>query len=137
MTFHGQDPRRLREMDDMLETIEGFLQRHRQGEGERVMGEIAEMMLNGDMCEACGVWLDGEGSGYPRYCSPECAAGRGAYFEPDQHASPRPKKSRRKHACPDCLKRFRSMHAMKQHWHDMHSAERPVAADAGQRKEGE
>jgi hypothetical protein len=35
------------------------------------MGEIAEMMLDGTMCQGCGVWLhDGEdGPGYPGYCS--------------------------------------------------------------------
>ena len=42
------------------------------------MGEIAEMMLDGTMCEACGVFIDeGEADGYPRYCSDECAQSRG------------------------------------------------------------
>lgn len=45
------------------------------------MGEIAEMMINGEMCECCGVFLDGEASGYPRYCSKECASDRGVDFE--------------------------------------------------------
>jgi hypothetical protein len=31
------------------------------------MGEIADAMLNGDMCEQCGEWL-GDGPGYPRNC---------------------------------------------------------------------
>lgn len=31
------------------------------------MGEIADMMINGDMCEVCGVIL-GDGDGYPRRC---------------------------------------------------------------------
>lgn len=34
------------------------------------MGEIAEGMINGDLCEGCGVWM-GEGDGYPRKCE-EC-----------------------------------------------------------------
>jgi hypothetical protein len=42
------------------------------------MGEMAEMMLDGTMCEGCGVLLDGESPGYPRYCSTECADDRGA-----------------------------------------------------------
>lgn len=42
------------------------------------MGEIAEAMIGGDMCEMCGVWLPGEGQGFPRYCSTECADDRGA-----------------------------------------------------------
>lgn len=33
------------------------------------MGEIAEMMLEGDLCAGCGVYLAGEGCGVPRYCS--------------------------------------------------------------------
>jgi len=35
------------------------------------MGEIAEMMLDGTMCQCCGVYLnDGhDGAGYPGYCS--------------------------------------------------------------------
>lgn len=31
------------------------------------MGEIADAMLNGDMCECCGEYL-GEGDGFPRLC---------------------------------------------------------------------
>ena len=31
------------------------------------MAEIADQIINGDMCEICGVWL-GEGNGYPRKC---------------------------------------------------------------------
>lgn len=32
------------------------------------MGEIAEMMINGYLCEGCGVFLDGEEPGFPRRC---------------------------------------------------------------------
>ena len=42
------------------------------------MGEIADSMINGEMCVVCGVWLDGETTGYPRYCSKECADSIGA-----------------------------------------------------------
>lgn len=42
------------------------------------MGEIADSMIYGEMCEMCGVPLDGEAEGYPRYCSTECADDRGA-----------------------------------------------------------
>jgi len=31
------------------------------------VGDIADTMLNGDMCEWCGVYI-GEGNGYPRLC---------------------------------------------------------------------
>ena len=35
------------------------------------MGDIADMMLDGTLCEGCGVYLEGEGDGFPRYC-PDC-----------------------------------------------------------------
>lgn len=42
------------------------------------MGEIADDMMSGFMCEMCGTFLDGKDPGYPRYCSVECADDRGA-----------------------------------------------------------
>jgi hypothetical protein len=40
------------------------------------MGEIAEMMINGEMCQDCGCFFeDGESPGYPRSCCDD---------EPDQ-----------------------------------------------------
>lgn len=42
------------------------------------MGDIADMMLEGVMCEGCGESLDQEGEGVPDYCSPGCAVDRGA-----------------------------------------------------------
>lgn len=54
------------------------------------MGEAAEMMLDGTCCEGCGDYL-GEGDGFPRYCSRECARGRGADGPiAGQSARPRP-----------------------------------------------
>ena len=44
------------------------------------MGEIADMMLDGTLCECCGEYI-GEDSGYPGYCSEECAKNRGASKE--------------------------------------------------------
>lgn len=45
------------------------------------MGEIAEMMLNGTLCEACGEYIQqSEAQGYPRYCSKRCANSRGVEF---------------------------------------------------------
>lgn len=40
------------------------------------MSEIAEMMLEGDLCECCGAALPGEGCGVPRYCSEQCRQDR-------------------------------------------------------------
>lgn len=35
------------------------------------MGEIAEMMLDGTMCQSCGEWLNGgaDGDGFPGFCA--------------------------------------------------------------------
>ncbi len=32
------------------------------------MGEAAEMVLDGLLCECCGMMIDGEELGYPRLC---------------------------------------------------------------------
>jgi hypothetical protein len=32
------------------------------------MGEIAEMIMMGFMCQQCGMPIDGDGWGYPRCC---------------------------------------------------------------------
>lgn len=42
------------------------------------MGEIADMMIYGEMCEMCGAFLEGQGDGIPDYCSSQCAEDRGA-----------------------------------------------------------
>lgn len=43
------------------------------------MGEIAESMISGEVCEMCGVPLceDCADMGIPMYCSEECAKDRG------------------------------------------------------------
>jgi hypothetical protein len=33
------------------------------------MGEVAEMMLEGILCESCGEFIDGENPGHPRECA--------------------------------------------------------------------
>jgi hypothetical protein len=40
------------------------------------MGDIADMMLDGTLCEGCGEFI-GEDEGYPRYCSEQCKKDRG------------------------------------------------------------
>jgi hypothetical protein len=37
------------------------------------MGEIADSMIRGETCNACGIFLEGEGYGVPRVCTNECA----------------------------------------------------------------
>lgn len=46
------------------------------------MGDIADMMLEGDLCECCGEALhygddQDDAPGIPMYCSGECAKDRG------------------------------------------------------------
>jgi len=42
------------------------------------MGEIADMMLEGDLCAQCGVAIHLEDTpGYPVYCSVQCAKDAG------------------------------------------------------------
>lgn len=38
------------------------------------MGEVADMMLSGFLCECCGEYLDGEEPGHPRKCE-DCEEG--------------------------------------------------------------
>lgn len=40
------------------------------------MGDIADMMLDGTLCEGCGASLIGPAPGYPRYCSKQCRKDR-------------------------------------------------------------
>lgn len=49
------------------------------------MGEIADMMLDGTLCEGCGTYI-GEGSGFPGYCSTQCAKDRGFDDQPTTDA---------------------------------------------------
>jgi hypothetical protein len=46
------------------------------------MGEIADMMLDGTLCECCGAFIDDDAPGHPRYCSKECAKARGMKWTP-------------------------------------------------------
>ena len=57
------------------------------------MGEIADMMLEGDLCECCGCYIDGDGEGFPRYCSPQCARDRGVICD-----EPKKKKTKKRKA---------------------------------------
>ena len=45
------------------------------------MGEIANAMLNGELCEMCGVPIECMDYDVPMYCSEECANDRGASLD--------------------------------------------------------
>lgn len=75
------------------------------------MGEIAEMMLDGTLCECCGAFI-GASVGYPRYCSTKCANDRGVTeVHPARH---------NKTSCPQCSKRVKTI-GLWQHIRDVHN----------------
>lgn len=84
------------------------------------MGEIADMILDGTMCQGCGEWLhDGEdGDGFPGWC-PSC--------QPDDEYVPKPKKpkpSKKKPvACPSCGKKCKDAFGLKQHTEAKHATQ--------------
>lgn len=80
------------------------------------MGEYAEMMLDGTCCENCGEYI-GQGTGYPGYCSSQCAAESGI---PTEEANDKP------HKCPVCKKGFKTEGGMKMHRQTVHADRRKV-----------
>ncbi len=74
------------------------------------MGEIAEMMLDGTLCEGCGEFI-GNNVGYPQYCSDQCAADRGLSLKPHK-----PLQEKKRHKCTACNKKFQRLGSLKQHW---------------------
>lgn len=73
------------------------------------MGEIADWMLEGGLCEGCGEYL-GEGDGYPRRCS--------ACSRDDREA---PTVVHAKVKCPTCGKRVKEL-GLSQHQRDAHKS---------------
>ena len=89
------------------------------------MGDIADMMLDGTLCEGCGVFMDGEAPDYPRLCS-DCAkdrraAGRvvernGEFWIDCGDKKPQPVA---KVKCPTCGRKVKSV-GLWQHQRDAH-----------------
>lgn len=73
------------------------------------MGEIADMMLEGDLCQVCGCYMEG-GDGFPQTC-PACRA------EAEEQSQAEPK--REKVACPQCGRRVKVI-GLKDHQRDAH-----------------
>lgn len=68
------------------------------------MGEIADMMLDGTLCQCCGTFLDDAPSGYPDTC-----IGCGGDDVPDDRAeAPRPRRRRDKQSKAPLARRTRS-----------------------------
>lgn len=85
------------------------------------MGEIADMMLEGDLCAGCGGFIDSEGGdGFPRYCSRQCARDHGVVAEPNRrHPSPITRPRNGKVACPTCGRRVKEV-GLNDHQRDAH-----------------
>lgn len=79
------------------------------------MGEIAEMMLEGLLCQCCGGVIDHEEVGYPRTCYACLRAERGQM----------PLAGTGLFVCEQCGKRFSGRNARRQHKRDKHSNTHP------------
>ena len=86
------------------------------------MGEMAEMMLDGTLCECCGSYIDDHGGeGIPRYCSEQCAKDRGAEGYQVGGASYINRANPKKTNCPRCMKRVKIV-GLADHIRDAHPA---------------
>ena len=85
------------------------------------MGEIADMMLDGTLCEGCGEYI-GLGGGYSQYCSPQCAADRGVEFDNTFLYERRARGGAEKVQCPDCGKSCKGEQGVKDHRRAKHKA---------------
>lgn len=74
------------------------------------MGEIADMMLDGMLCEGCGVYMHGEPPGHTRKCA-DCIR---SYREESVHL-----KLQQKEKCQHCNKMIRKI-GMRDHIRDVH-----------------
>lgn len=72
------------------------------------MGDISEMMLDGTLCQGCGIYLPGNAEGFPRYCSVQCT--------PVELAPVGPAKV----SCPTCRKRVKA-NGLADHMRDVHT----------------
>jgi len=72
------------------------------------MGDIADMMIDGTLCEGCGVYLPGESRGDPRRCR-DCAK-----MWNDPHPTD-------KVACKTCGRKVKFV-GLKDHMRDAHGA---------------
>jgi hypothetical protein len=81
------------------------------------MGEIAEMMLDGDLCEGCGVYMGFPGEGFPRRCA-SCAKEQRAE---NHQATLAHHQQIKKVPCPTCGKKVKAV-GLSNHQRDAHGA---------------
>lgn len=75
------------------------------------MGDIADMMLDGDLCQGCGEFMDGEG--YAQFCK-GCQKEMGI----DRYGEPLSKKI----PCPICGKKVKQT-GLAMHKRDVHKTD--------------
>src|ERR1700686_4601532 len=80
------------------------------------MGEIADMMLDGTLCQECGEYMDGD-SGYPRTCG--ACSGRHRRSGGTSRPTVAPEGGRAKIECQTCGKRLVPA-GLKDHQRDKH-----------------
>ncbi|MDB5777564.1 MAG: hypothetical protein JWP38_3697 [Herbaspirillum sp.] len=68
------------------------------------MGEVADMMLGGELCVGCGEYIDDDADGIPRYCSKQCQhEHEGVPVVAKPKGGPTPPKMN----CPVCQRRIK------------------------------
>ncbi len=87
------------------------------------MGEIAEAVLEGTLCEGCGVFLNAVAPGYPCYCR-DCrpAAKQGAAAERKEQraiAHQQHQARQKKTKCPTCGRKVKEI-GLANHMKDAH-----------------
>lgn len=83
------------------------------------MGEVAEMMLDGTLCQSCGEYLDQEPVGYPVSCG-GCAGFNDAEVVIHVELDAKPPKTVHCPEFPKCERMFRTRWAAAQHWAAKH-----------------
>ncbi|GAQ30255.1 hypothetical protein SAMD00023378_3938 [Ralstonia sp. NT80] len=78
------------------------------------MGDIADMMLEGLLCECCGAFIDGDSDGVPRRCG-DCAR----YDEREARSRSARKPQAQKTNCPTCNRRVK-LAGLADHQRDAH-----------------
>jgi Zn finger protein HypA/HybF involved in hydrogenase expression len=85
------------------------------------MGDIADMMIDGTLCEGCGVYIEGSGAGFPRRCG-ACKTDSRANTQP-RHSTP---SNRAKVACKVCGRHVKAV-GLDQHMRDKHGGPKSFA----------
>ena len=93
------------------------------------MGEVAEMMLDGTLCQGCGVFLNEDAPGYASSCGGCAAEHKKAKKADNLRAHHKQHAAQKKVPCPTCGRRVKSA-GLADHVRDSHSttSQEPVSA---------